>query len=106
MSNFTTNESALNSLIALLGERKEQPNDSELEARFYEQVIIYLLSDRSDHWWCDPSVAPIARESLWFFSLPEHENILQYKKKLSTQLQKCIHCVQEYHSSKKIVRQT
>ncbi|KAI9006559.1 SEN1 N terminal-domain-containing protein [Phycomyces nitens] len=106
MSNRTTNESALNSLFAILAKRKQQPNDKELEAQFYDQVIIYLLSDLSDHWWCDSSVAPIARESLWFFSLPEHENIVEYKKKLSRQLQKCIHCVQEYHSSKKIVRET
>ncbi|KAI8373222.1 uncharacterized protein BYT42DRAFT_579639 [Radiomyces spectabilis] len=96
---------SLESLLALLKQRNDNPRDIELETRFYNDVLVFLLSDAIDHWWCSESVLPIAKESLWFFSLPDVEHIVQYKQKLDNILKKCLHCSRLYHTSKSSLRE-
>ncbi|CAO3630521.1 unnamed protein product [Mucor hiemalis] len=71
----------------------------------FNDALEYLLSNTVNHWWCTEATLPIARESLWLFSLPNHNPIVQYKKKLNAQLNSCTHCVQAYQTSKLFVRQ-
>ncbi|KAI8875105.1 hypothetical protein K501DRAFT_234134, partial [Backusella circina FSU 941] len=99
MSSEIINDS-LRELLSLLEQRRENSADSELESRFFNDTLMYLMSDGVDHWFCNKDILPIARESLWLFSLPEHEHINEFKNKLDKQLKACTYCAQAYHLSK------
>ncbi|KAI8983501.1 hypothetical protein BDB01DRAFT_791018 [Pilobolus umbonatus] len=96
--------SRLEDLLDLLKDKPKMTGDQDFEINFYNKTLEYLLSDKVDHWWCDESILPIAKESLWLFSLPNHESILRYKKKLAHILSRCNGCVREYHTSKEVVK--
>ncbi|KAI8987866.1 hypothetical protein BDF20DRAFT_910411 [Mycotypha africana] len=98
-----SNAPKLQGVLALLESKQKDPNNTDVETRFFNEGLEFLLL--SDHWWCDQNILPIARESLWLFSLPEHNPILQYKKKLNNQLMTCTSCVQVYQNSKQFVKQ-
>ena len=89
----------LGSLLELLDQKRAQPSNSDLETRFFSDVLEFLLNDSTDHWWCT-EIQPITEESLWFFSLPDHENINKYKEKLAIQLRNCTLCLQHYYAAK------
>jgi hypothetical protein len=94
-----TNDASLRALLELLEQRRQNSADNELESRFFNDTLMYLMSD-VDHWFCNKDILPIARESLWLFSLPEHEHITEFKNKLDSQLKACTYCAQAYHLSK------
>ncbi|KAI8140246.1 hypothetical protein BJV82DRAFT_563071 [Fennellomyces sp. T-0311] len=93
----------LHSLLGLLDQKRLQPSNSDLETRFFNDALEFLLNDSTDHWWCT-EIQPIVQESLWFFSLPDHENIKKYKDRLASQLQNCTRCLQNYYASKPILK--
>ncbi|KAI9319888.1 AAA domain-containing protein [Dichotomocladium elegans] len=92
-------------LLELLERKNANPNNVDLETQFFNEMLGYLLSSSTTHWWCDDMERPIARESLWLFSLPDHEHIIKYKEKLSSQLQSCTRCLQHYYASKPALEQ-
>ncbi|KAG0190960.1 DEAD-box type RNA helicase [Apophysomyces sp. BC1034] len=104
MSESVVADDRLNLLLDLIKQRDSQPGNNEIESQLYNDILIYLLSDSSDHWWCADATLPIARESLWLFSLPDHEHIVKYKAKLNNQLAHCMGCARSYHLSKRILR--
>lgn len=98
-----TNDSQLQNLINLLEKRTQHRDDVDLETKFFNDALEYLLS--VNHWWCSSEkLLSIARESLWLFSLPDHDPIVQYKTKLNLQLKSCAYCAKEYQISKISVR--
>ncbi|KAG1414926.1 hypothetical protein G6F58_006718 [Rhizopus delemar] len=98
-----TNDSRLQNLINLLEKRTQHRDDVDLETKFFNDALEYLLS--VNHWWCSSEkLLSIARESLWLFSLPDHDPIVQYKTKLNLQLKSCAYCAKEYQISKISVR--
>ncbi|KAI8096315.1 uncharacterized protein BX664DRAFT_56457 [Halteromyces radiatus] len=102
-------ESQLQRALSLLDKRQAQhpsTNDPDLETQFYNAVLECLLLDTADHWWCSHDILPLARESLWLFSLPDHDHIIQYKHKLNDLLQRCPKCIQSYYVSKQEMRKT
>lgn len=103
MSN-RVNGPQLEGVLNLLEKKQQSPGDSNVETQFFNEALEYLLSSSVKHWWCTNSTLPIARESLWFFSLPDHDPIVQYKNKLDNQLKTCIYCVQAYQTSKLFVK--
>lgn len=103
MSNQYTPQ--LRGVLELLEKKQSSPGNTDVETHFFNDALEYLLSNTVNHWWCTEATLPIARESLWLFSLPDHDPIVQYKKKLNSQLNSCTHCVQAYQTSKLFVRQ-
>jgi hypothetical protein len=99
------NAPQLQGVLILLETKQKNPGDSNVETQFFNEALEYLLSSSVTHWWCTNSTLPIARESLWLFSLPDHHPIVQYKKKLDNQLKTCTYCVQAYQTSKLFVKQ-
>lgn len=97
--------SQLQGVLDLLEKKRNNPGDTDVETNFFNEALEYLLTSTVNHWWCTEATLPIARESLWLFSLPDHDPIVKYKKKLDTQLQTCTYCVQAYQTSKQYVRQ-
>ncbi|EPB85292.1 hypothetical protein HMPREF1544_07906 [Mucor circinelloides 1006PhL] len=98
------NASQLQEVLNLLEEKQQNPGNADVETNFFNKALEYLLSSTVNHWWCTNATLPIARESLWLFSLPDHDPIVQYKKKLNTQLSSCTYCVQAYQNSKQSVK--
>lgn len=103
--NNKDNTPQLQVVLELLEKKQKSPKNSDVETNFFNEALEYLLSNSVQHWWCTGATLPIARESLWLFSLPDHDPVVQYKKKLDTQLTTCISCVQAYQTSKQSVRQ-
>ena len=95
----------LQGVLDLLEKKEHNPGNNDIETEFFNDALKYLLQSSVDHWWCTKATLPIARESLWLFSLPDHDPIVQYKNKLNTQLQSCTYCVQAYQTSKRFVRE-
>lgn len=95
----------LQGVLDLLEQKQNNPGDTDIETNFFNKALEYLLTNTVEHWWCTKTTLPIARESLWLFSLPDHDPIIQYKKKLNSQLQSCTYCVQAYQTSKQCVKQ-
>ncbi|KAI8350314.1 SEN1 N terminal-domain-containing protein [Choanephora cucurbitarum] len=91
-------------ILTLLRQKQKEPSNNDLETEFFNAALEYLLNTSTDHWWCNKSLLPIAQESLWLFSLPDHDPIIQYKTKLNNQLKTCTHCVEHYQSSKSNIR--
>lgn len=104
MSN-RNNTSQFQGVLDLLEQKRNSPGESEVETNFFNEALEYLLTSTVNHWWCTKATLPIARESLWLFSLPDHDPIVQYKKKLNSQLQSCTYCAQAYQTSKQCVKQ-
>ncbi|KAI9490861.1 hypothetical protein BDB00DRAFT_835720 [Zychaea mexicana] len=67
-------------------------------------MLDYLLNYSSDHWWCSQIELPIAQESMWLFSLPDHAHITKYKERLTLQLRTCTRCLHDYYASKPMLR--
>jgi hypothetical protein len=103
MSNRYTPQ--LQGVLDLLEKKQNSPGNTDVETDFFNEALQYLLMSTVNHWWCTNSTLPIARESLWLFSLPDHDPIVQYKTKLNSQLNSCTYCVQAYQTSKQFVRQ-
>ncbi|CEP07406.1 hypothetical protein, partial, partial [Parasitella parasitica] len=101
----STDASQLEKVLDLLEEKQKNPGNSDVETNFFNKALEYLLLASVNHWWCTDATLPIARESLWLFSLPDHDPIVQYKKKLNAQLSACTNCVQAYQTSKKSVKE-
>lgn len=99
------NASQLEQVLNLLEEKQQNPGNSDIETNFFNKALEYLLLGTVNHWWCTNATLPIARESLWLFSLPDHDPIVQYKKKLDSQLSSCTYCVQAYQTSKESVKE-
>lgn len=91
-------------LTNLFEKRIQHREDVDLETNFFNEVLEYFLSNTVNHWWCSEAMLPIACESLWLFSLPDHQPIVQYKHKLNQQLKSCSYCAKAYQISKVIVR--
>lgn len=100
----TNNASQLQEVLNLLEEKQQNPGNADVETNFFNKALEYLLASTVNHWWCTNATLPIARESLWLFSLPDHDPIAKYKKKLNTQLSSCTYCVQAYQNSKQSVK--
>ncbi|CAO3586978.1 unnamed protein product [Absidia cylindrospora] len=100
------NDTQLKEALELLEQRQSNTTtaDPELDTRFFNAVLLYLLAATTDHWWCSPQILPLARESLWLFSLPDMPYILKYKEKLNSLLQCCPLCVQGYYLSRNDLR--
>ncbi|GAN07711.1 hypothetical protein MAM1_0172d07213 [Mucor ambiguus] len=98
------NASQLQEVLNLLEEKQKNPGNADVETNFFNKALEYLLTSTVNHWWCTNATLPIARESLWLFSLPDHDPIVKYKKKLNTQLSSCTYCVQAYQNSKQSVK--
>jgi hypothetical protein len=94
----------LQNVLDLLQEKQNNPGNGDNETNFFNAALEYLLLPSANHWWCTTATLPIARESLWLFSLPDHDPIVQYKNKLNTQLTTCTDCLYAYHSSKDHVK--
>jgi hypothetical protein len=99
------NAPQLQGVLNLLDKKQKDPGDSNVETQFFNEALQYLLSSTVTHWWCTESILPVARESLWLFSLPDHDPIVQYKNKLDDQLKTCTYCVQAYQTSKIFIKQ-
>lgn len=95
----------LRELLDLLARKNASPFDAAVESQFYNDMLAYLLTSSSSHWWCTEAENTIAQESLWLFSLPDHESIQKYKQKLAEQLSSCVACVEQYHLSKPSLRE-
>lgn len=95
----------LEEVLDLLEKKQQNPSNTDLETNFFNKALEYLLLSTVNHWWCTDATLPLARESLWLFSLPDHDPIVQYKKKLNAQLSFCTCCVQAYQSSKQFVKE-
>lgn len=87
-------------VLKLLQEKQNNPGNNDIETNFFNEALEYLLLPSVNHWWCTTATLNIARESLWLFSLPDHDPIVKYKKKLNMQLSTCTDCLHAYHSSK------
>ncbi|KAF1805165.1 SEN1 N terminal-domain-containing protein [Mucor lusitanicus] len=98
------NASQLQKVLDLLEEKQQNPGNADIETNFFNKALEYLLASTVNHWWCTNATLPIARESLWLFSLPDHDPIVKYKQKLNTQLSSCTYCVQAYQNSKQSVK--
>ncbi|CEJ02391.1 hypothetical protein RMCBS344292_16398 [Rhizopus microsporus] len=94
----------LRELLLLLEKRNQQREDVDLETKFFNDILEYFLSPNVNHWWCTEATLPLASESLWLFSLPDHDPIVQYKNKLNQQLKSCGYCARTYQTSKVMVR--
>lgn len=98
----------LRTALTLLNQRQQQQDgnhDPDLETSFYNAVLEYLLLSTTDHWWCTSQTLTLARESLWLFSLPDHDQITAYKIKLDGLLQRCPQCIKAYYTTKNDMRQ-
>jgi hypothetical protein len=98
------NTPQLQGVLDLLEQKQKNPGNSDVETNFFNEALEYLLTTTVNHWWCTNATLPIARESLWLFSLPDHDPIVQYKTKLNKQLKSCTYCVQAYQTSKRSVK--
>ena len=94
----------LRELLLLLEKRNQQREDVDLETKFFNDILEYFLSPNVNHWWCTEATLPLASESLWLFSLPDHDPIVQYKNKLNQHLKSCGYCARTYQTSKVMVR--
>ncbi|KAI8644404.1 hypothetical protein BD408DRAFT_124205 [Parasitella parasitica] len=100
-----SNDLQLEKVLNILEEKRQNPGNSDVETSFFNKALEYLLLGTVNHWWCTDATLPIARESLWLFSLPDHDPVIQYKKKLNAQLSLCTCCVQAYQTSKHFVKE-
>ncbi|RCI05707.1 hypothetical protein CU098_012281, partial [Rhizopus stolonifer] len=101
---MSSQDPQLKEILALLERKQNNPGDADIETDFFNVALKYLLSPTANHWWCTKTTQPIAQESLWLFSLPDHDPIVQYKQKLNNQLQSCTTCVEIYQTSKPVIR--
>ncbi|KAI9247526.1 hypothetical protein BY458DRAFT_527126 [Sporodiniella umbellata] len=100
--NNSVNDARLSNLLETLEKKNNSRDDADLETKFFNDTLEFLLS--VPHWWCTLEILPIARESLWLFSLPDHEPIVQYKDQMNQQLKSCSHCAKQYQLSKAVVQ--
>lgn len=95
---------SIEQLLDLLDRKIANPTNDDLQEQFFNDVLGYLLTTSSEHWWCDDRERLIAQESLWLFSLPDHPSISHYKEKLSKQLRSCRRCLVYYYGTKPVLR--
>ncbi|KAI7884330.1 hypothetical protein K492DRAFT_143014 [Lichtheimia hyalospora FSU 10163] len=100
--NFAT--TSIEQLLDLLDRKIANPTNDDIQEQFFNDVLGYLLTTSSEHWWCDDRERLITQESLWLFSLPDHPSISHYKEKLSNQLRNCRKCLVYYYGAKPVLR--